>query len=184
MRQLIRWRKLTFLREEKGAVLLEAAIAFPILVLIFVAMVEISVGYTARRKAASVAPTVADLVAQQQSVTTDQLNDIVAAARPLLAPYPASAMQLTISSVGIDASGNSIQYWTCNYPDPAQTPTCGANGTEPPVPAGIIAPGMSVIVVRSTYTYVPVSAAFLTGNLEFQNVAYFKPRMVTLITRV
>ena len=58
-----------FLSSERGAVLLEAAIAFPVLIAILLGMVEFGDAYTASRKNAQVPATVADLVSQQTKVT-------------------------------------------------------------------------------------------------------------------
>ena len=80
-----------FVRDE-GAIMLEAAIVLPILVMMFVGMIEFSQAFTARRKVASTAITTADLVAQVSSVSTSQLNDIVSVSNALLAPFSATPL--------------------------------------------------------------------------------------------
>ena len=65
-----------FLRSRRGSILIEAAIAFPVLVVILLGMVEFGVAFTVKRRNAQVASTAADLVAQVSCVTTSNLQDI------------------------------------------------------------------------------------------------------------
>ncbi len=65
-----------FFSHRRGAVLLEAAIAFPVLIAILYGMVEFGVAFTVQRKNIQIAGSVADLVSQQMKPTCSQLTNI------------------------------------------------------------------------------------------------------------
>ncbi len=173
-----------FDKDERGAILFEAAIVIPILVMIFVGMVEFSQAFTARRRAGAVASTTADLVAQAQSVTTADLNDIVSVSNSLMAPYPVAPLSLTITSVGLDANNQSIALWSCSWSAVGATPACVANNAPYALPAGLVSQqGNSVIVSDVTYLFTPPVGRFLLGGVTFNPKAYFKPRLTPLVTK-
>ena len=94
-----RWRA-----GERGTIAIEAAIILPLLLLIFLGMVEFSQAWTVKRRVQSVASTTADLVAQSQAVTTAQLNDIASIGAQLMLPFSSAGIALTITSVAEDFS--------------------------------------------------------------------------------
>ena len=99
-----------FLSSERGAVLLEAAIAFPVLIAILLGMVEFGDAYTASRKNAQVPATVADLVSQQTKVTKAQLSGIASIQTTILQPYSASDGGLRVFSVIQNAGSAQVQW--------------------------------------------------------------------------
>lgn len=170
-----------FLRQEQGSVLLETAIVIPIMLLIFLAMAEFSQAYTARRKVASVASATADLVAQQMTITTAQLNDIVSISNALMAPLPTNTLQVTLSSIRLNDEGVTTAIWTCTWSNPAGTPVCTTTPAATSLPGGMIVAGESIIAAQTRLTYRPPISQFLTGNIVFEEVAYYKPRVTLAI---
>jgi Flp pilus assembly protein TadG len=188
----VRPKRPRFLARQNGAILVEAAIVLPILVTMFVGMVEFSQAFTARRKVAAVANTIADLVAQKITVNDAGLNDIVSVSNALLAPFSPAHLSLTLTSVGVDASGNTAVLWSCSWSSIAGSSNCTApvqgctaTGASFTLPEGIPPqPGSSMIAVGATYTYTPAIGQFLLGDLTFRPAAYFKPRLVPCVTKL
>jgi Flp pilus assembly protein TadG len=171
--------------DKKGAVLVEAAIVLPVLILIFVGMAEFSQAFTARRRVQTLASTVADLVAQNVSVTTADLNDIASAAAQLMPPFSSTGLTLTITSVGQDDQNNIVKLWSCTWGDIKAPPACGTGGAYKTLPSGLIAsPADSIIVGETSYTYTPVVGQFLTDGVAFSGAAYFKPRVSQTVTKL
>jgi Flp pilus assembly protein TadG len=187
-----RCRRLAFLEQDKGAILVEAAIVLPILVMMFVGMAEFSLAFTANRKVTAVASTVADLVAQRMSVAKPDLNDIVSVANSLLAPFPAAPLSISVASVGLNDAGASATLWSCSWSSISGSPNCtdapegcAATGATLALPEGILTQaGNSIIVVKATYTYTPPVGKFLIGGLTFQPASYFKPRQVPCVAKL
>ena len=88
-----------FFSHQRGAVLLEAAIAFPVLIAILYGMVEFGVAFTVQRKNIQIAGSVADLVSQQMKPTCSQLNDIAGIGATILQPYSATPSSVVVSSI-------------------------------------------------------------------------------------
>jgi Flp pilus assembly protein TadG len=170
--------------DNKGAVLVEAAIVLPVLILVFVGMAEFSQAFTARRRVQTVASTVADLVAQNASVTTADLNDIASAAAQLMLPFSTTGLTLTVTSVGEDAQNNIVKLWSCTWGNIKTSPTCTAGGSYANLPSGLIASSTdSIIVGQTSYTYTPVIGQFLASGVAFSGAAYFKPRVSQTVTK-
>ncbi len=169
---------------ERGAILVEAAIVLPVLILIFLGMVEFSQAFTARRRVQSVASTAADLVAQNASVTTANLQDIASAATQLMPPFSTTGLSLTITSVGEDNQNNIVSLWSCSFSSISAAPTCTAGGAYSTLPSGLIASSSdSVIVAQTSYTYTPVIGEFLTAGVTFTGASYFQPRVSQTVTK-
>ncbi len=188
----VRKGRFAFLARDEGAVLVEAAIVIPILLMMFVGMVEFSQAFTARRKVVAVVSTVADLVAQRMSVGASDLVDIVSISNSLMAPFSAAPLGITIASVGFDANNNIATLWSCSWSSISGTPSCtepqqgcSASGASFTLPAGLLTQaGNSIIVAQATYNYKPPIGQFLLGGLTFQPVAYFKPRLVPCVAKL
>jgi Flp pilus assembly protein TadG len=163
---------------KRGAVLVEAAIVFPILILIFVGMVEFSQAFTARRRVQAVAATAADLVAQNATVTTADLNDIVSAGSQLMTPFSATGLTLRITSVGQDEQNNIVSLWSCSWSSISASPSCTAGGDYTTLPAGLIVSSTdSIIVGQTSYAYTPLFGQFLQDGVTFSGASYFRPRV-------
>jgi Flp pilus assembly protein TadG len=173
-----------FLSDTSGAVLIEAAIAFPVLIAVLLGMVEFGEAYTVSRKNAQVAASVADIVAQQFKVTTSQLNDIAKIQGTILEPYSTTPTGLRVSSIILkngNASNNAAVQWSVKWGNLSALPTAGGNLTNFTLPTGLIAQDSTIIVAESSYNFTPAIGSYLTGGVTFNSKAYYMPR-VTAIT--
>ncbi len=97
------WRRIRrWPSDERGVALIEAAIIFPLLVMMFLGMIELSQAFTLKRRVQNVATATADLVAQYPTVTTANLNDIAAIGAQLMLPFSSTGLTLSITSVAED----------------------------------------------------------------------------------
>jgi Flp pilus assembly protein TadG len=169
---------------KKGAVLVEAAIVFPVLILIFVGMVEFSQAFTARRRVQAVAAAAADLVAQNAAVTTADLRDIASAGSQLMTPFSSTGLTLKITSVGQDKHNHIVSLWRCSWSSISASPSCSTGGAYTTLPAGLIVSSTdSVIVGQTSYAYTPIFGQFLQGGVTFTGASYFKPRVSQTVTK-
>ncbi len=162
----------TFVSNQRGVILLEAAIAFPVLIIILLGMVEFGDAFTASRKNVQVAQTVADLVSQQTNMTTVQVNDFANIRTTILAPYSADTSRLRVSSVIRNANNATVQWsraWGTGM-DPL-----GQNSIFT-LPLGLLNQGDTIIVAKSSYAFTPAMGVYLTGVVTFDFVAYYVPR--------
>jgi len=87
----------------------------------------------------------ADLTAQSRSVTTADLNDILAAGVVMVSPYPTDTLGERIASISMDSGGVVKTDWIASRNWTA--------GGQPTVPAGYLQPNESVIVAHVTYRH-------------------------------
>jgi len=162
------------LRDRSGIMAVEFALLLPVLLSLFLGMIEMERLTTAARRAMSTAQTVADLVAQNATHTDASLAAIVDAGRLILAPLPAgdAVLGLTISSVGYDSQGTPEVLWSY---------TAGGGATGGLAEAAGLGQGReSVIMVALTYSYTsPFGYTFGTRTVEER--AFARPRIATRI---
>ena len=113
--------------DERGSVAIESAIIFPVLVLIFLGMVEMSQAFTVKRRVQNVANSTADLVAQSQTVTTSDLNDIASIGAQLMLPFSSTGLTLTITSVAEDTQSKVTVQWSCSWSSLSSSANCTAS---------------------------------------------------------
>ncbi len=164
-----------------GAALIEFTLAFPLLIALFLGLVEFSEAFAVSRKLTNAAASVADLVSQRPQVSTADLSDISQVADTLLAPYSATNLGVVISSVEADQKGNTKVGWSFSHGTGASAHTEG-NAFSPP--AGLTEPGSSIIVTETTYKFSPTIGMYLTGVITLSRQAYFRPRVTRVVQKI
>ena len=154
---------------DRGVILIEFALVLPVLLVIFIGLVEFSEAFTIARKLSTSATTVSDLVSQQPSVTSADLDDINLVANEIMRPYSSTPLSLVIVSVAADQDNATTVAWS--YPSSAYA--VGAAYALPQ--AGLTEPNSSIIVVEATYNFTPTVGHFL-GSFPITQRAFFKPR--------
>ena len=168
-----------FLRNRRGSILIEAAIAFPVLVVILLGMVEFGQAFTVKRRNAQVASTAADLVAQVSCVTTSNLQDIAYIGATILAPYPysSSIAGLRITSVMQNANNATVQ-WSYG----SGTLTAASQGSTYSLPSGLASLNQAIVIAEASYNFTPAVGQFLTSGVTFSAKAYNQPRLTSSVT--
>jgi len=167
-----------FLRDRRGVSAMEFALVAPLMVSFFIGTVEVTNALIADRRVTSVASSVADLVAQAQSVTDEEMEDIFTAAGALMAPRDISAMKIVVTSVVQDNSGNAEVDWSeAKNGEPYST------GSSFLLPDGLIGPGTSVIVAEVEYEYTSPMGMFITDPLTVKDRFYMRPRRSSQVVR-
>ena len=163
-----------FHRDRRGSILLEAAIAFPVLIVILLGMVEFGQAFTVKRRNAQVASTASDLVAQVSCVTSADLQDVSKIAATILAPsaYSGTIAGLRVTSVMQNANNATVQW---SYA--TGTLTGASQGGAYALPAGLANPGQAVVIAEASYNFTPAIGTFLTSMVTFSAVSYNKPRL-------
>jgi Flp pilus assembly protein TadG len=163
---------------EDGLALIEFALVLPIMIVMFVGMVEFGEAFSINRKVENVASTVADLVSQQAAVSDADLADIVRVGNQLMLPYRSAPLRVRIISVVADAT-NQAKTVAWSYGPGA--PASGSAYTALPR-SGLTEANSSLIVVESEYDFSPTLRNFL-GNFEINGAAYFRPRLTRTVTK-
>jgi Flp pilus assembly protein TadG len=162
------------MRDRRGVSAIEFAFIAPLLILIYVGVAEIGNLLTVYRRTATVAATASDLTAQVKSVSTADLQDIVAASSSILTPYDPAPLKIVISSVVADDKNKGKVAWS--YANKGT----GLNPDDPyTLPAGLTEPGSSVIVAEITYAFTPLldlPEIFSLDPFNIERTFYSRPR--------
>lgn len=160
-----------FRRDQRGVSAIEFAFIFPVMVTMYLGAVDISQVLTADRKITSLASTTADLVAQAETLTAAELDDIYGAASEILSPLPTADLVIVITSIEIDEDGDPAVDWS-----DAQngSPRSSVDGIA--IPAGMIDAGGSVILAEISYQYDSILTAFVGQDFELSDRFFLRPR--------
>lgn len=169
-----------FLRRRRGSILIEAAIAFPVLIAILLGMVEFGVAFTVKRRNAQIASTAADLVAQGSTITGADLQSIATIGATILAPYPhsSSIAGLRITSVMQNANGATVA-WSCGY----GSLSAYSLGSTYALSANLVSQNQAAIVAEASYNFTPVIGSFLGSAITFSAKAYNMPRLSASVAK-
>lgn len=105
-----------FPRDTRGIAAVEFALVLPLMLMIYLGLVELSRGMRAAQKLDLVAHTLADLTAQQLTggantgqagLTEANISEVFAAASTIMSPLPTNTLKMTISEVAITATSPS-----------------------------------------------------------------------------
>lgn len=161
-----------FWRDTRGLAAVEFAMILPIMLTLYFGTLETADALTASRRVANVAETAADLVAQETTVSSADLNDVFAASTAILTPFDTAPIKITISSVVASSSNVTTVAWSSAYGG-ATARTVNSSIT---LPTGLTTANSSIIMAEVTYSYVSPIAHFIVGPITMTETAYLRPR--------
>jgi Flp pilus assembly protein TadG len=167
-----------FARDVRALSAVEFALILPLMVTLFLGGTELSQAIAVKRKAVLVNRTVADLVAQDSTITTAEMNAIFGASAQVVAPYSSANLKIVVSQVQVDSNGVAkIYQWSRAY----QT-TARAVDSTVTLPTGLNIPNTYLIMAETSYTYTPPIGYTITGQISLTDTMYLRPRLTTTVT--
>ena len=121
-----------FAGDRRGVSAVEFALLAPVMIALYLGLVEISDGIGIDRKVSLTAATLANLTAQATTITTSEMSNILDASSAIVAPYSASKLKMTVSCLNIDSDKNVTVKWSVY----AQRHGAQRRGVDPDRPAG------------------------------------------------
>ena len=155
--------------DQAGVSATEAAILFPVLMSLIMAVYDIGQGIVINQKTVAASQVIADLLARNEVVDVDLIDDIVIAGEMALEPYPTESFGYDITSVEFDEDGDPQILWrvteNMDEDDDAVDSTAGL-GDE----------GDGVVVVSVVYQYIPFFSNFVVDSLDMRELAFLRGR--------
>ena len=151
----------------------------PLMVTMYLGVVEVSRGVAIDRKVTLTTRTMADLASRVTSINNADMSSLLNASSAVIAPYQAAPLKIVLSAVTIDANSVAKVAWSDTLNGSART--VGATVTLPSV---LVVPNTTLIWSEVTYNYNPTFGYVLTGNLNLSDQIYMRPRLSDTITRV
>lgn len=165
----------------------EFAIVAPFMLVLYIGGVELGNGLAMNVKVSATAHSVADMVSQNTSVSTTQMNGILAASTAIMAPYPVkngstSLMTITVSGVSTDSTGKATVQWSTSTNSSAartvgQQLTLSAFTAADPKKADNA--NISLILSEVSYDYTPNLGYTIAGTVKLTDSYYLFPRCST-----
>jgi len=170
---------------EQGLAAIEFAFVLPIILAMFLGLVELSDASGVRAQVINMASTSGDLISQSSATSGSDMDSAFAASKAILFPHDTRLAAVSITSVIATGKGKPFTVaWSCTMKGSAAiAPTNMTKGTTVTLPTGILADdsGGSVIWSRVTYQYTSFLSYFLPGTKSWSNDFYVKPRRVLQI---
>lgn len=161
-----------FTRDRGGVSAVEFALLLPVMVALYLGTTEISSGVSIQRKVTLTAGAVANLTAQSTTLATSDVTNILNASSAILAPYSTTGVAVTVSCIGINASGTAKVDWSVT-----QGGTARATGSIVTIPSALAVPSTQLIFSEVSYPYKPIVGYTITGTLTLSDHMYMSPRI-------
>jgi len=169
----------SFVRDTAGISAVEFALIAPLMITLYLGACELCNLLLADRKVTNVTAATTDLVAQEMSISNNEMTDIFTASSAIMEPYDLSTLKIVVSSVVMDAGGNTTVAWSDGYQTNAR-----AVGSAFTLPTGLVSSGGSVIVTEVSYVYSSPVQEIWPGGFAVHDTFYQKPRRTAQIPRV
>lgn len=167
--------------DQRGVASIEMALIFPIMLIVFVGLIDVSNLMTANRRVTLTASTLGDLVTQAPgNVKKADLDGFFSAARSIMAPFPEASTSLEFYTFMHDSSGTEVPGW--QYSSAGGGPDCG----DPPVVddnvRDLMAEDNDVVISRTCYEWEPILGIILGLSTSIiQDQLMLRPRQTARI---
>jgi Flp pilus assembly protein TadG len=181
-----------FSTDARAVAATEFAIVVPFMLLLYVGGVELADGMAINVKVSATAHSVADMVTQNTSLSTAQMQNILTGATVIIAPYPVSGslLTITVSEISSDANGNLTLRWSQSY-NGSSFGAGRTNLTGLTVPTSLNGTvgnanntnnqndQISFIVSEVSYAYTPSLGYVISGTVNLADTNWLFPRCST-----
>jgi Flp pilus assembly protein TadG len=172
-------RSVSFVRDRRGVSAVEFALILPLMVTMYLGVVEVSRGVAIDRKVTLTTRTMADLASRVTSLNNTDMANLLSATAAVISPYDQSKVKVVLSAVNIDATGVAKIAWSDTLHGSARTV-----GSTVTVPTALSVPNIQLIWSEVSYGYSPTFGYVLTGDMTLSDQLYMRPRLSDSITRV
>src|SRR5207244_8507887 len=181
------------LNDRSGLAAVEFAFVFPMMVVMYFGVVELSSAIAVDRKATQVARTLSDLTSQSVSVADADLINFGQAAKAIMTPYPPSPLIFSITEVYVDKTTAvaRVQWSKALTIDTSGNVAIAATAPHNVGDVVVLPPGLVVAKAKGTYViwsevsykYTPTIGYVLAKTgITFRDAALTRPRLVLCVT--
>lgn len=162
--------------DERGVSAVEFALIAPVMIAFYFGMAEFCQGYMAQKRMGHVSAMVADLVAQEETVATSNVDDIFQIGGLIMKPFSTTPLKQRVSSLTM-TSGVAKVTWSRGHGIAGR-----AVNEVMTLPTGLISNGESIIVSEATYDYDSPVDYLMPAVTRFSHIYYLRPRTVDKVT--
>jgi hypothetical protein len=165
------------IRDAKGVAAIEMAFIFPVMVILYLGLVDVTNFLQVNRRVTLTASTLADLVTQADStITTADIDGIFESARAIFEPLPVDGISLNLWDFRMQ-DGAPTKAW--EYSNGAG---CGAEPTGGDEMESLMEDGNDIVVARVCYEQdAIIGTMFGSGTIELDDELMLRPRQSTTL---
>jgi Flp pilus assembly protein TadG len=167
-----------FNRDERGVAAVEIALLLPLMVSLYLGVVQLSQAVAARSNVTLTARTISDLVSRVSTINDADMTNALNASAAVMAPFPVGKLKVTVSSVNIDANGKATISWSDTLNGSAR-----AVGSVVTLPTALNVASTSLIWAEVQYAYTPAIGYVITGTLALKDQMFMGPRVSNSVAR-
>jgi Flp pilus assembly protein TadG len=174
------WQRLR--ASDRGAIITEFAAAMPVLVILLLAGVEVARYALLNQKLDRLANAMGDLVAQGETMTMAELNNIFSAAPFITWPFDVQVNgTVIITSVGMVGTTPTVNWQRKGVgPVTATSRIGGASGTAT-LPTGFtLGATDTAIIAEVFYNFTPMFTGSLVPGSQLYHESFYRPRLGAL----
>lgn len=165
-----------WLKEEKGMAGVEAAMIFPMMLVLLVGVFDGGNAILANQKTVRASQVVADLIARSGTATDADINEAIAAGGLAFAPLPIGSYGIDIVSIRFDENANTEIVWR-------ETQNISGLPDAISAVAALQQADEGVVMVTVEYEYNPLFVGFVFDTINMREVAFSRGRNSPVITR-
>lgn len=166
-----------FRRDQRGVSAVEFALITPVILLMYFALAEFCQGFMAQKRMGRTAAAVADLITQNDAVSTADIADVFQVGRLMMRPFQTVSadggvlLKQRVTAVTRQANGRVEVDWS-------RGEGMSALGSDAVIvlPDGLIDPGESLVMTEISYDYESPIGELLPGVTHFAHTYYLRPR--------
>lgn len=182
---MIRFIRALIFRDSRGSIITETAFLLPVLLILLIAGIEIVRFALLQQKLNRAAVSMADLVAQSETLTAADLNSLFAAVQFVVQPFDTGTQSRVIVSSISASDGNPpiVDWQRFGAGSASATSDLGVEGANATLPAGFeVRSGENVIFAEVVYDYQPLLFTQFMSARRVKHQALFRPRFGALST--
>lgn len=175
----------TFLKNNAGIAAVELAVVLPMIMTLFLGVVEVSNFILVNQRTEKMAHTVADVVSQGETITIAELDNILSATSEIMKPFPFGQYgHVIITSVHRNPGSAPKVAWQFEGGGTLKNvhSNFGGTGFASPLPTGFtLNERETVIIAEVYYDHQNFITDMFNGNdPNLYKYAFYKPRLGTL----
>ena len=173
----LKQRVLRFLEDARGVAAIEMAIIFPVMIILYIGLVDVTNLLMVNRRVTLATSTLADLVTQaDSSLTSADIDGVFESARAIFEPMSVEGISLNLWDFRMEDGAPTLQWQYTNGV------TCGDAPSGNDDMESLMEDGNDIVVGRVCYTQEAIlGSLFSVDTIELQDELMLRPRQSTTL---